>query len=240
MPAPQGGVGQSWFVLDFEAAYDGEHEPWTVLTLDTTAPEVTFGAVGGAEAGSLLQVAYELDTPSITAATITLPNDAQVYPVVVLADRLEFQLPVGTEDGLAVLRVYTLDDVGNEAVWTLPVQVGEATAQPEPVPSRGGLPQAAQREPPRIIELRTRVRIRSWSSVRGAAIARSTAALSSRTLTGTAVRATVPLPVKVSYSSRAITAGGAGTGAMGAATAVIERRNEGPGYEEELIVSGLL
>ena len=75
MPAPQGGLGQSWFVLNFEAAFTGGG-PWTALTLDTSAPAVTFGIVDGAEAGSLLQIAYVVDEGSVEGATVTFTDDA--------------------------------------------------------------------------------------------------------------------------------------------------------------------
>ena len=156
----------------------------------------------------------------------------------VLTERLELQVPVGARDGVATVRAYTVDDVGNRAVWTREVLIGEAPASPVTTPS-GGLPGAAFRERPHLVELRTRLRIRTWTSTDAGIEPRTTITAASHTAVAVGRNATTEWPVVVTYWSATV-AGRSNALRLASQTAVVARRNEGPGYEDELIVAGLL
>lgn len=79
------------------------------LTLDTTAPSVTVGAVGGAAAGSHLQIAYTTDE-TLARAEFQLA-DARKLELTLSPALLEVDLPVDAPAGTGVLRWF--DDVGN-------------------------------------------------------------------------------------------------------------------------------
>lgn len=107
-----------------------------VITLDTRAPQITWGAAGQVSAGELLRVGYTLDEPAITAARLEL-IDGRVLPVDVLVDHLEALLPYDTPDGWAQLVVELEDDVGNAAEATLQVRIGGAIVEPSRPPGPG-------------------------------------------------------------------------------------------------------
>ena len=84
------------------------------LVLDTRAPRVAWGAVAGTSAGELLRVAYTVDEPELTAATLRLPDGRELVASV-LADRIELYLPPDTPSGAATLVAHVVDDLGNQA-----------------------------------------------------------------------------------------------------------------------------
>jgi hypothetical protein len=81
------------------------------LTLDTRAPVVTWGAVGGATAGELLEVLYTTDEP-LAFAKLWLP-DGRKLDMTIEADRLSVLLPADTPNGVSW--IHASDDVLNEA-----------------------------------------------------------------------------------------------------------------------------
>lgn len=116
---------------------------WLHLTLDTTAPQLTWGAVSGATAGERLRVGYTLNEPRITAASLDLP-DGRTVALVDTGLTLEANLPFDAADGWATVRVRVIDDLLNEATRTLRVGIGGVIVVPEPTPA-GGLPRAGRR-----------------------------------------------------------------------------------------------
>jgi hypothetical protein len=142
---------------------------WPVITLDTHAPEVTWGTPVGTTAGELLQVAYTLDEPELLDATLTL-IDGRVLVLSVYADRLELVLPADASDGPATVRARVRDDVGNEAIRELVIVItGVPYVPPQtpPTPARPGWPQPRRRREQRehVVQVRSRVRARSSARV---------------------------------------------------------------------------
>lgn len=113
-----------------------------VLTLDTRAPQVTFGAVGGAEAGQLLQVGYTVDEVGVSGAVVQLPGGGGTLTMDVLADRVEVNLPPDAVEGTAHVVISTLDDVLNAEDFTLDVPIVGIIAAAPPPPASQGLPTA--------------------------------------------------------------------------------------------------
>lgn len=123
------------------------------LTLDTRAPEVTWGAIAGTHAGELLRVAYTIDEPQIVAATLRLPDGRELVASA-LEDRIEVYLPPDIAPGLATLVAGVVDDVGNAADVELDILLSAALAIPtgagrasHPTWSPTDVP-----DPPRVIE----------------------------------------------------------------------------------------
>lgn len=144
-----------------------------VLTLDTTAPRVTFGAVGGATAGELLEVLYTINEPELVDAEIKLA-DNRVLPMEVLSDRLLVLLPPDTPDGNARITVHTLDDLLNAGTQTQRVHLSGTIVIPPDEPVFGdGTGAPPQRVTPRredplhqhrdhaVVRITTRSRIRA-------------------------------------------------------------------------------
>lgn len=108
--------------------------PGFQLVVDLAPPIVEWGAVGGASAGELLQVAYTSDEP-IATARLQLA-DGRWLTMTIDADRLSVLLPPDTVQGWATVEV--ADDVGNTATTTVLLQ---GVAMPEGPPrSPGGVP----------------------------------------------------------------------------------------------------
>jgi hypothetical protein len=131
------------------------------LVLDTTAPSVAWGAVGGAVAGELLQLAYVTDEP-IDSADLTLA-DGRVLALTIGA-ALSVLLPADTPQGAATVRVR--DDVGNERVYPALVMLQGAIVVTPPVPSRGAPPRRRVERRARRIVQTTRMRARTACMVR--------------------------------------------------------------------------
>lgn len=108
-----------------------------VLTLDTTAPVVTWGAVDGTTAGELLTVLYTIDEPGITSARLEL-RDGRRLDMDVAADRLTVLLPADLPDGPATLRAFVADEVLNTAQRTVLLHLTGTIVTPAPEP--GGAP----------------------------------------------------------------------------------------------------
>jgi hypothetical protein len=87
--------------------------PTVSIVLDTTAPSVTWGAVGGTTAGELLQLEYVSDEAIATADVVL--RDGRVVALSVGETVLSALLPPDTPEGAASVRVR--DDVGNERVY---------------------------------------------------------------------------------------------------------------------------
>jgi hypothetical protein len=211
------------------------------LTLDTRAPVVTWGAVGGATAGELLEVLYATDEP-IASASLWLP-DGRRLAMDVAADRLTLLLPADTPDGVSWIHAY--DDVMNQAPRQAVNISGVIVVPPPEPPVTPGPPQRGQPSfHPDRVETRTRRsrsrgvarsrssttraprRVRSRSAIRDSHIAiRTLHAARSRAEIETAARTT---------RSRDLRARATG------ASSAITRRREGPGEEDVLALLDLL
>lgn len=136
---------------------------FTQLVLDTTAPSVSWGAVGGTTAGELLQLAYSADEP-IAFADLTLA-DGRVLVFTIGAAVLSVNLPADTPAGPADVRV--VDDVGNERVYVaLIVLQGAIVPVPTPTPLPRTLAPPLRIRRPRLIRHISRVQVRSSCTVR--------------------------------------------------------------------------
>lgn len=158
------------------------------LTLDTHAPVVTWGGVGGTNAGELLQVGYQLDEPALISAELVL-SDGRRLAMADTGLTLELNLPADTPDGWATIRALVRDDVLNEATRTLAVRLTGTIVQPQPEPSVGGLPtppRPTRRRRRRTVTSRSTVRPRGATAVTTYAAKRATAIASSSTATAAA------------------------------------------------------
>lgn len=137
------------------------------LTLDTTAPQITWGAQAGATAGELLQLGYTLDEPGIVSAQLELADGRNLA----LADTgltLEAQLPPDTPNGPATVRVVVRDELLNQATRTRTIFLVGVVVIPEGPPAAGGLPSPARRRPQpnaRVIRVRSQVPTTSSSTL---------------------------------------------------------------------------
>jgi hypothetical protein len=143
------------------------------LTLDTHAPLVTWGAVGGANAGELLQVGYQLDEPGVESARVQLA-DGRWLTLTDTGATLEVQLPPDTPDGWATVELHVRDDVDNTAVWTHVVRLTGVIVIPQPQETVGGAPW-------RVGPRRTRRAALERRTIRTRATATSTSATRIRT-----------------------------------------------------------
>lgn len=87
------------------------------LTLDTEAPVVSFGAVSGPVAGSMLAVAYTVDEVATLVATLTLADNRQL----VMGDtgtQFRYVLPLDAPTGNVTVEVEAEDDLGNFATYS--------------------------------------------------------------------------------------------------------------------------
>lgn len=103
------------------------------LELDTTAPQITWGAPAGATAGQTLSVSYALNEPDLLSAELVLP-DARTIAGNVFPDRLEVALPADTPSGLGTLTAHVRDEVFNAAARTLAVALAGVTPPTAPGP----------------------------------------------------------------------------------------------------------
>lgn len=203
------------------------------VVADRTAPAVTFGAIGGAEAGALLQVAYVSDEP---LARAVLHATGRQLELGVLADRLEVALPPDWPAGPADIEVF--DAAGNArrypAVLAIVAPVGR------PVRGRGGGGGSTFSAPPRRrrVEHRTAV---SRSTLR----LRSGSGVATRTASSGAVRTTSRAQVAtavVSADRAAVSSRSAARAAVDApstlavSTIATLRRRDGRALEEALLL----
>lgn len=147
---------------------------WFRLTLDTTAPLVTWGAPTGTDAGETFSVQYALnETGTVRSATLTL-RDGRVLDMAVAADRLTVALPEDTPQGQALVRAVTRDDLLNEAIreqaflvtGTLPPAPEPTTTLPIPAREFGPVVRRSHARATARSRYRTRVAQASPSRVR--------------------------------------------------------------------------
>lgn len=207
-----------------------------VLTLDTRAPQVTFGAVGGAEAGQLLQVAYTVDEVGVSGAVLQLPGGAGTLTMDVFSDRVEVNLPPDTIGGTGHAVISTVDDVLNVEDFTLDVPIVGIIAASPPPPSQG-LPTAPV--PPRRRKRRSPMVVESTARVTRTSSARSQARVTavhrgfqSNRMETTAIEGRATHRIS---SSRIMK-----TPVRIVEVTAISRRSEGPRTEDELIFLDLL
>lgn len=206
------------------------------VVLDTTAPQLTWGAVAGTTAGELLTIGYSIDEPALTAATLRLA-DGREQPMTVAADRLTALLAPDTPSGWAQVIAVVRDDVDNERTAVLPVLL--AGVAPPPVqrpPSQG--PPAALRRP-------RRHRVRDHATLRLTSRTRVQRELEASTATarirvGVAVRATgaaAPNTLHLHTTTRTIatTATGGTRAGLRPGPGHVGRR-DGPSIEEALLL----
>lgn len=203
------------------------------LSLDTTAPEVTWGAVDGAVASEEMAVEYLLSEPGVDHAEAEL-RDGRVLPMTVQATRLVVTLPDDAPEGLATIRLYVVDDVLNGAARTLAVSIsGVIPVEPAPT-GRGGLP---------------RVRPRVVRSEPSRAATASTYEVRARVVTTSAlrVRSRYVAPTQRTIRWRSVGYLDSATALVGHARSMpsvvdlnsattVSRRAEGPRAEEEILL----
>lgn len=216
-----------------------------VLTLDTTAPTVTFGAAGGTTAGELLELLYTVDEPGVESASIKLA-DNRVLALDVLSDRFQVLLPADTPDGLGRVTVKTVDAYLNRRTQTQNVQLhGVIVVPPDEPPVTDPFVPAPPSQPARrrptierrrdhaVVRITTRSRIRAELHDEATIIARSdetidrstdhsTAEVTSATRSRTRVRRRDTSTARVTE------------------TTAIAKRFRGQGEEDDLIFLGLL
>lgn len=208
-----------------------------ILTLDTTAPVITWGPVDGAVLGEQFSILYLINEPGVVSAELQL-QDGRVLEMEVWPDRLVVQLPDDAPDALATVAVLVRDEVGNEAVRTTQVPIsGAPVVVPGPVGiPAGGLP---GEEPKRF--RRTVAHLRStYRVIHGGASARSSLR--------TTARYTVHRSNAIRSDSRLIARSRSRAGVLVTSTSrvterqrwTVEKRSEGPRAEEDLLILGIL
>lgn len=207
-----------------------------VITLDTRAPQITWGAAGQVSAGELLRVGYTLDEPAIIAARLELV-DGRVLAVDVLVDHLEALLPYDTPDGWAQLVVELEDDVGNAAEATLQVRIGGAIVEPSRPPGPGP---ARRRPEHRTITSPLRVRLRTGAGrlerhqPRRTVVARMGNAIARDT--PPARRRSQPQTVRLQSAPSRLTAAHSSRGGVTLRSATTVSRRDGRELEEALLL----
>jgi hypothetical protein len=209
------------------------------LALDTRAPVVTWGAVGGATAGELLEVLYSSDEP-LDSAKLWLP-DGRKLAMTIEVDRLTLLLPADTPDGISWIHVY--DDVMNETPRQAVNIAGVIVVPPEEPPALGPGPRAREGFHPDRVETRlvrsrsrgvatSRTRTSTTTRVRSRAVADSRSMIHrSRTMKSRGVlRSTTRTSTAISY----------GEGVVQRHRPTIVRRHDGPDETDALFVLGLL
>lgn len=215
-----GGAGHSWFTV----------------TLDTGAPQVTFGAVDGGEAGQLLRIAYTSDEPLDSAYLVRGPRR---LALAVQDDRLEAVVPSDWPAGPAALEV--LDAVLNARSYADVVVIESPVVALPTVPGGRGAQPGTATPPPRRRERRTLVG-RSRAAARSRGVARRQAGASrGRTRVRTHDRVVVGVagataaPTADRYAVLASAYGGRSR-APGREGATVTRR-DGPDLEVLLLLS---
>lgn len=212
-----------------------------LITLDTTAPHLTWGAVTGADPGSTLRVAYSLDEPSVESAQLQLSDRTLAMTVGSLT--LDVAIPDDAAGNGQVI-AHVVDDVGNRATYTLAVSLGgvappvQTGFQPS---TGGGMPRGPMA--PVVVRLAggggralaAPTRIEAGVADTSTAFTRSSYTLPSRELyrrDGGARLRTGPLRVEATVASTSTTR-------LGGPVDRITRR-DGPDYEDELLLLDLL
>lgn len=210
------------------------------LALDTRAPVVTWGAVGGATAGELLEVLYTTDE-TLAFAKLWLP-DGRKLDMTIEADRLSVLLPADTPNGVSWIHVS--DDVLNEAPRQAVNIAGTIVVPPPEPPSLPGVPQRGQ---PILHPVQTPQTRRSRS--RGVARSRaSTSRSPRRARTGAVASSRSMIHRSRTMKSRASEVRSvARTSSMQicivravASSSATTQRRDGPGEEEVMLLLGIL
>jgi hypothetical protein len=206
------------------------------LVLDTTAPTVSWGAVGGATAGELLRLAYSADEP-IAGAELILA-DGRVFALTVAAGELRVMLPADTPQGTASVRVR--DDVGNERTYPALVALQGAIVvpppAPTPVPRTGGPPRRAARQRSRVIRHTSRVVARSACAVRARARHRTTVVAVARTAADCSVQCLTRITPTTTSRLQSVLSPGRRHALIGAGVELAVRRRDGPDQELLLLL----
>lgn len=210
------------------------------LRLDTTAPRLTWGAVTGADPGDTLRVAYALDEPQVESAELQLADRTLAMSVGVLT--LDVAVPDDTGgDGQVVAHV--VDNAGNRASYTLAISLGGvAPPPPVPPPSTGGMPRGPVSQPVTVVLATGGGRALS-GELRVEALVRHTSALVTRSTYTTPSDHTVRLDGAIGTRSGPwrfeATVSSNSTLRTGGPPDRISRR-DGPDFEDELILLGIL
>lgn len=213
---------------------------WLELVLDTHAPRLTWGAVGGTVAGELLQVAYTVDEPGVSSATLQLA-DGRRLNMTVQPDRLELYLPPDLPNGPATLVAQLVDDVGNATTAQLVVELTGGTGYvPSGVLGRGAAPMPTSGPRPRRpggkkVTARTAARAASTAHVATRHGVRTRAALrtGARTAANLATTAT-PSSALSAYRVRSASQGARASASVRSGGVAVTRR-DGPELEALLL-----
>lgn len=203
---------------------------YTLVTLDTTAPVVTWGTITGAVITEELTAPYTSDE-ALAYAWLVLP-DLREIAMTIHPDRLTVMVPGDAPEGTGYIKV--TDDVGNPSVHKEVHISGVIPVQTTPTQ---GLPQVARGE--RRFGL-TQARI--TARYRTGVFTDSTG--SGRVVTRWVMPA-VPRDVRTtlvgrSLWSQAVTHVGSRSAVGVESSAIITRRPEGPDAEDDLIFLGLI
>jgi hypothetical protein len=210
---------------------------WTVIELDTTPPDVTWGQETGAVISEELVVPYSTNEPLATARLEL--TDGRRLTMVIEADRLTITLPDDVPEGFHTIRV--ADDVGNAT--THPIYISGVIPTEPPVvgfqpPTGGGLPEGARAHE---LELRSRARLR-------ASYATTVVVSSTRTVGLARSRWTIGEPGRDFASRARLAVAWSATTTLPSSTSSVRlssalsvtKRPEGPGAEDELLLLDIL
>jgi hypothetical protein len=103
------------------------------LALDTTAPQITWGAVDGANITETLTVEYVLDEPAVLSAQLELA-DGRLIDMAVAPTLLSVLVPGDAPEGWGTVHATLRDAVHNTATADLPVYISGVLGPPPPVP----------------------------------------------------------------------------------------------------------
>jgi hypothetical protein len=207
---------------------------WLNLTLDTTAPAVTWGAVTDPNAGEIMSVEYLVDEPGIVSAEIEL-QDGRIIPMDVGPSLLTVELPNDTPQGNGIVRAHVQDDALNTATRTLTVALTGVIA-PITEPVRTSAPFQVT---PELKSSRTRSRTSSSARVAFTLSSSRSTAFTSSSYVGPSQRERVVrtrlfhrTTERWTYANQVVTA----RAATSSQSAVVRKRGEGPSGEDDLIL----
>lgn len=214
-----------------------------VLTLDTTPPEIAWGAVLDPVASEEMTVFYTVTEPGVISAEVRLV-DGRHLPMQVYVDRLVIELPDDAPESDATVRVVLRDELDNTATADLPVRITGPTGPVEPPPPYTppvGLPHPPERVPARVIRPEP-------SAVHGSSTYGQTAVLASVTRGNTRSRYVVPRPrtrrifAAVSVTDNFTVRARVSTRSEGkpSSAVVVRKRPDGPDTEAALAALGIL
>lgn len=211
------------------------------LALDTTAPEITWGAVDGATITETLTVQYILDEPGVQSAELELADSRRIA-MTVAPGQLSVVVPGDAPEGWGTVIAVLRDDVWNTATAELPVYISGVLAPPAEAPPPSAPPQGPSFHPVRV-ETPPSVAMTSDSFTATAVISttsrvrvRSRYVAPSRKV---AFRIRERLAVASTYTLLARTESSGGV-VTGTAEDVVIRRGEGPNAMDELLALDLL